>query len=463
MSWLPDPTVLEGLALVGATSGALGCFAFLRRQSLLSDTLAHAALPGVCLAFLITSAKGDAVLLGGALVAGVLGSLLFLAILRGSRLKQDVALGIVLSTFFGVGVVLLSMLQGGVDPAPHTLSDWLAQLFGLRDPAEKPVNLRTWVLQSVNFEGTGRQSGLKHFIFGQAAFLSTEYLWLMRFLGGFVLGGMMLFYKELKLLSFDADYAATLGFRRRVLELIFATLIVAVVMLSLRAVGVVLTVALLVAPAAAARQWTERLGVMIVLACLFGVLSGVGGAFWSRHVEHSPTGPIVVLAATLLLCVSLLVAPGRGLVWNWVRLWQHRRQVRHENLLTDFYRLGERQRDWRVARASSDLAAVRQGPEPPVNRTLRQLAARGLTQSEGVRWRLTEQGLDEAVRVVRNHRLWELYLAKRLELALDHVHRDAEAMEHVLPPEVISELEETLENPELDPHGHPIPRAHAEA
>jgi manganese/zinc/iron transport system permease protein len=429
VSWLPDPTVLEGLAIVGATSGALGCFAFLRRQSLLSDTLAHAALPGVCLAFLFNGAKDNVVLLTGALAAGVAGSLLFLAILRGSRLRQDAALGIVLSSFFGLGILLLSMLQGG-----------------------------GWLLEAVGFEGAGQQSGLKQFIFGQVAFLTNDYLMLMRILSGAVLAALFIFYKELKLVSFDAEYATTLGFRRRLLELLFAALIVAVVMLSLRAVGVVLTVALLVAPAAAARQWTERLGIMILLAMVIGTAAGIGGAFSSLYLG-SAAGPGVVIAATLLLGFSLLIAPRRGLLWNWIRQLRHRARVRRENLLTDFYRLGERQRDWQHTRTAADLAAVRHQQSVAISRTLHDLLQRGLVQAQNGHWLLTDLGLTEAARVVRNHRLWELYLARRLELAADHVHRDAEAMEHALPPDIIAELEETLESPELDPHGNPIPHA----
>jgi manganese/zinc/iron transport system permease protein len=417
---IPDRAVLEGLILIGVTSGALGCFTFLRRQSLLSDTLAHAALPGVCLAFLITGSKSITLLLLGALVAGVLGSLLFLAILRHSKLKQDVALGIVLTTFFAVGVVLLSMLQNSLD---------------------------------------ARQSGLKHFILGHAAYITVDQVLVFRCLAAVVLITLFACYKELKLLSFDAEYASTLGFQRRRLELIFAALIVAAVIISLRGVGVVLTVALLVAPAAAARQWTERLGVMLVLAVLIGAASGVFGAFWSLHVEHSPTGPVVVLVATMILGFSLLFAPQRGVLWSALRLLAHRRKVRCENLLTDFYRLGEKGRNWQRPREVATLAAVRRLPTALVERTLRLLERQGEVQRVEDGWRLTPEGLSEAVRVVRNHRLWELYLARRLELALDHVHRDAEAMEHALPPEVVAELEESLENPELDPHGLPIPRA----
>jgi manganese/zinc/iron transport system permease protein len=423
-SWLPDDSVLFALAIIGATSGALGCFAVLRRQSLLGDTLAHAALPGVCLAYLLTETKTPLVLLMGALATGLLGTLLVLSLLRNSRLKQDAALGLVLSTFFGLGIVLLTFLQNRPDAG---------------------------------------QSGLDHFIYGQAAYLIHEHVVTMLWFGSAVLLVLILLYKEFKLLSFDSEYATTLGFPRRWLEVILSLLIVIGVMISLRAVGVVLTVALLIAPAAAARQWTHRLSTMIFLAMAIGVLSALLGAIWSQNTEQTPTGPAVVLVASALLAVSLLFAPQRGLYWSWLRLRSHRGKVRRENLLTDFYRLGERRGDgqsWTV----EELAAMRRQPQAEARKTLRELEAMGLVapapapEKDAAGWHLTFVGQKEAARVVRNHRLWELYLARRLDLALDHVHRDAEDMEHALPPEVVAELEATFQHPERDPHGHVIPR-----
>jgi manganese/zinc/iron transport system permease protein len=198
------------------------------------------------------------------------------------------------------------------------------------------------------------------------------------------------------------------------------------------------------------------------------VLSALAGAVWSQNAEQTPTGPAVVLVASALLAVSLLVAPQRGLWWSWLRLQAHRRKVRHENLLTDFFRLGERGEDWRSWTAP-ELAAVRRQEPRQVRRTLQELEGMGLVTATGgatpgeSRWHLTFVGHKEAARVVRNHRLWELYLARRLDLALDHVHRDAEDMEHTLPPEVLAELEATFHHPKRDPHGHPIPPAPAQS
>ncbi len=420
--WLPDREVLVGSATIGAVSGALGCFAVLRRQSMLADTLAHAALPGVCLAFLLTGGlKDPLMLLLGAGAAGILGTLLVIGIVRGSRLKQDAALGVVLTTFFGIGIVLLRFIQ------------------------DRPG---------------GNQSGLKHFIYGQVGFITQDQVVLMLIFGSVVLVLVALFYKEFKLLSFDPEYGSTLGYPRRWLDILFAMLLVTTVMISLRAVGVVLTVALLIAPGAAARQWTHRLSRMILLAMLIGVLSSLGGALWSKHSRvNMPAGPAIVLIASGFVIVSLLLAPRRGLLWAWLRMARHRRTVRRENLLTDFYRLGERARDWERPRNPRELAAVRSQAPRPVQRTLGDLRGEGYVEPSDSGWRLTPSGLVEAARVVRNHRLWELYLARRLELAADHVHRDAEEMEHALPPEIVAELEATLDHPDLDPHGLPIPRA----
>jgi manganese/zinc/iron transport system permease protein len=268
---------------------------------------------------------------------------------------------------------------------------------------------------------------------------------------------VILFYKELKLFSFDPDFAGTVGFSRRGLEVLTALLTMAGVMISLRAIGVVLTTALLIVPAAAARQWTGGLGRMIFLAMAFGVVSGLGGAIWSQNADATPAGPAVTLTATSILIVSLALAPRRGMLWAWLRLAAHRRKVRRENLLSDFYRLGEGGKDWDRSRSSEDLAAVRGQPSRAARRTLRLLQTAGKVQRNTDGWRLTPEGLEDAALVVRNHRLWELYLTHRLDLPADHVHRDAEEMEHALSPEMVRDLENLLGDVTRDPHGRVVP------
>jgi manganese/zinc/iron transport system permease protein len=415
--------VLAGAALLGVVGGVLGSFALLRRQSLLGDALAHAALPGVCLGYLIAGAKSPLPLFAGALVAGLVGALFILATVRWSRIKEDSAIGIVLSVFFGVGIVLLTHIQ--------------------KLPA-------------------GNQSGLDKYLFGQAATLVADDVRLAAWLSAAVLAAVALGYKELKLLAFDRGFAASLGMPVRAAEIALTTLLVVAVVVGLRTVGVVLVVATLITPAAAARQWTDRLGWMVALAAAIGAASGAAGALASALVPRLPTGPAIVLAASAVLVVSLLFAPRRGLVWAELRARRVAARIRRENLLKDLYRLGESAGGWERFAPAPLLMGVRGQTARALAGGARPLVQRGLLERAGDALRLTARGRDEAARVVRKHRLWEVYLTRRLELPRDHVHRDAEAMEHALSDEAVADLERVLGWPATDPHGRPIPPAPGE-
>lgn len=279
--------VALGSAVLGVVSGVLGCFAVLRRQGLLGDTLSHAALPGICLAFMVTGSKELLVLLVGAGLTGWLGTLLFLRIVRDTRLDQDAALGIVLSAFFGFGIMLLTFISKG---------------------------------------NNANQAGLDKFLFGQAAALVTRNVLTLAAIGGVALLLVAVFYKEFKLLAFDADFAASLGFATERLSVLLTSLIVMAVVIGLQTVGVVLMVAMLIGPAVAARQWTERLGVMIALAALFGAVAGVCGAVLSVTQSRLPTGPMIILSLTVIVLGSLGFAPARGVVWEWGRRQRRRLQ-----------------------------------------------------------------------------------------------------------------------------------------
>lgn len=412
-------SVLIGASLLGVVGGVMGCYAFLRRQSLLGDALAHAALPGVCLAFLLTQSKNTLVLFSGALGTGLLGALFIVGIVRLSRIKEDAAIGMVLSVFFGVGIVLLTYIQ------------------------KQPY---------------GNQSGLDKFLFGQAATLLPADLWIMGGLGAAVLLTVFLLFKELKLLCFDPDYGRSVGFPIRRLEILLTLLLVVVVVVGLQTVGVILIVATLVMPAAAARQWTSRLSLMLVLAALLGGASGATGAVLSASIPKLPTGPVIVLLASLVLLLSLLVAPGRGILWG---IFNHRRlvaRIEDENLLKDLWVAGERREDFAAPVESAFLRGLRGQNAGRLAKVGRRLARRGLLERDERGSVLTAAGREAAARIVRKHRLWELYLTRQLELASDHVHRDADAMEHTLSEEAVARLDEKLGWPEHDPHGRPIPR-----
>jgi manganese/zinc/iron transport system permease protein len=272
--------VALGAALLGVVSGILGSFAVLRGQGLLGDALAHAALPGICLAFLLTGSRATPLLLLGAALAGWLGTLLLLRIVRDTRIDEDAALGIVLSTFFGLGIVLLTFIARRNDAT---------------------------------------QAGLDRYLFGQAATLRQENVLTMALLGALALALVFLLYKEFKLLTFDPEFAASLGRPTGPLNVLMTSLVVVAVVIGLQTVGVVLMAAMLVGPAVAARQWTDRLGVMLALAALFGALSGVAGALISISQTRLPTGPMVILSLTAIVLLSLALAPAHGLLPDWLR------------------------------------------------------------------------------------------------------------------------------------------------
>ncbi|MGB9737984.1 metal ABC transporter permease [Chloroflexus sp.] len=277
--------VTLGATLLGAISGFLGCFAVLRRQALLGDAMSHAALPGIALAFLLTGQRDPFILLIGAAIAAAVAALWLLAIVRTTPIKDDAALAFVLAVFFGFGLVLLSYLQ--------------------RQP-------------------TTAQAGLKSFLFGQAAALVERDLWAMLALGGPALAFIIIFWPHVKLISFDPDFARSLGLPVRRFEILLTIVMVAAIVIGLQTVGVVLMSAMLVAPAVAARQWTNRLEIMVVLAAGFGGLAAFVGTWLSGLGDGTATGPVIVLTMSVIAIGSLLVAPERGIVWRRWRMVQYR-------------------------------------------------------------------------------------------------------------------------------------------
>ena len=276
-------TVALGSALLGLISGVLGCFAVLRKQSLLGDGVSHAALPGVVMAFILLQSKNTEVLLLGALLSGLLATFIILGIVRYSRIKFDSALALVMSVFFGLGLVLLTYVQ----KIPNS-----------------------------------NQAGLNRFIFGQASTLLQKDIIIMSICGAVLLLLVGLFWKEFKLFSFDSDFAQSLGFSPKYLNLLLSFMIVLAIIIGLQTVGVILMSAMLIAPAVAARQWTKRLWVMVLLSAIFGAVSGVVGTALSSLYAKLPTGPAIVVCVSVFVLVSVWFAPGRGIIH---RLYQRRK------------------------------------------------------------------------------------------------------------------------------------------
>lgn len=348
-------TVSLGALTLGVASGVLGTFAVLRRQSLIGDAVSHAALPGIALAFLLSGSKSPIALLAGAAFTGVAGMLTVTAVTRLTRIKQDSALGLVLSVFFGWGIVLLTMIQ--------------------KMPA-------------------ANKAGLDHFLFGQAASLLREDVLVMAVLTGAALLAVGLLWKELKLISFDPEYAQSLGLPRARLEVGLTALITLAIVVGLQTVGVVLMSAMIIAPAAAARQWTHRLGVMVCLSAAFGALSGVTGALFSSTGARLPTGPLVVLCMTCIAIVSLFFGRARGLIWARIMRQRRGQQIAAHLVLQQLRSLELQHEDSPAARAhATRVVELMVSPRANVRAALERLARRGqVDQIEPGQWALTPAG-----------------------------------------------------------------------
>ncbi|WP_265502171.1 metal ABC transporter permease [Paracoccus beibuensis] len=356
-------TVAMGAALLGISSGVLGCFAVLRKQSLLGDTLSHAALPGICIGFLVAGSRDIGTILAGALVSGAVAALVVLVLTRMSRLKTDAALGIALSVSFAVGVVLLTYIQGG---------------------------------------GNASQGGLDSFLFGQAAAILRSDLWIMGAVTAAALALVTLLWKEFKLVSFDPGFATSLGLPVVALEVTMTIMVALAVVVGLQMVGVVLMTAMIVAPAVAARQWTRSLGAMVVLAALFGIVAGVSGAVISATARGLSTGPLIVLAISVIVLVSLLLAPGRGLVWASLRRRRDRRSLAGRQVLSTLYGLAAEHGNQGYP---TELGALDAFHGTPTRGTMQRLERRGLVApvthepETTPHWELTPAGLSEARRI----------------------------------------------------------------
>jgi len=411
--------VVAGSVLLGGAAGGLGSFVYLQKRSLLGDTLAHAALPGVCLAFLLIGRKEFIALLLGAAATGWLGALAVNYIVTHTKLKLDAALGIVLTSFFGLGIVMLTHIQKS---------------------------------------GSGAQSGLDKFLFGQAAVMSQYDVTVLAVVAVILLVIVLIWFNRFMLISFDPGFASSIGLKVGWLQFILTSMIVMAVTIGLQAVGVVLMAAMLITPAAAARQWTNQLSVMVVLASLFGIVSGLFGAYISFLAPGFPTGPWMVVVVTIIFAISVLFAPKRGVVSRMRRHLQGRRKMTIDHLLKALFKAGQDQKQWQEYYPVSQIRRMWSFTPSELRRGLAKTRSGGLVEKRGDTYCLTERGVHEGARITRLHRLWEVYLSRYLELPHDHVHRDAEDMEHIITPEMERQLEEVLGRPLLDPHSQEIPR-----
>jgi len=291
-------------------------------------------------------------------------------------------------------------------------------------------------------------------------------VWVFGTLSVVLIAVVIAFFKEFSLLSFDPDFAHVIGLPVRWLELALATITVLAVAVGIQAVGVVLMASMLIAPAAAARYWTDNLGIMLLLSAIFGAISGVIGAYISYLAPAMPTGPWVVVSLSMIAFISLLIAPQKGLLARYSLARFNRRKMLEENILKLFFQLGENKgiqngqanQGFFAKRSIVDLQNKRYFKEEILIKGLKRLVSKDLLIKDSNKmWQLTPEGKQMGQRLVRIHRLWEVYLTKYLRVAPDHVHDDAEAIEHIITPELEKTLEQLLNYPDRDPHNSAIP------
>jgi manganese/zinc/iron transport system permease protein len=392
--------VLLGTIVLGIAAGVVGPFAMLRRRSLMADALSHATLPGICIAFMVASAIGVdgrslAILLPGAAISGIIGLLVVHWATRATRLTEDAAIGAVLSVFFGIGVVLLSVIQE---------------------------------------QRSGNQGGLKGLIFGQTATMHASDAVLMGLVAIAVTCVAAVCFKHLALVCFNDEFAATIGVPVRALDLLLMAMVVLITVVGLVAVGMVLVVALLIIPAAAARLWTDRLRRMVLLSALFGGVSALAGTLASSTLDRTPTGPAIVLSAGFIFLVGMVAAPRRGVVAGILRQFGVRVRIHADHALAA------------MLRSVSDPRPVSSVLPPGlvgvvVGATLQR---RSLARIEGGMIALTPEGIAAAELADRRRRLWERYLVSYADIAPSHVDISADAIEHVVDPQIVASLESEL-------------------
>ena len=403
--------------LLGCACGLMGGFLLLRKRSLMGDTLSHATLPGVGLSFMLLVALGGdgkslPILLAGAGITGIIGCATVLFIREQTRIKDDAAMGIVLSVFFGAGVAILGVIQ------------------------KMPE---------------GSAAGLESFIYGKTASIVMSDFQILVFITVCVLTCSLLLFKEFRLLCFDENFAASLGWPVKFLDTLLLALITAVTVAGLQAVGLILIIAFLITPAAAARFWTNQLDRMLILSALIGAASGWIGTSLSAFLPRLPAGAVIVLVAALFFVASMLIGTERGAMIRFLRQSRLEKRMGRQHLLRALYEILEGGRTSEELNIRAVPFRQIRGRRTWSDRQLRDYIRRAYNEElveapdKADSILLTETGLIEAKKVTRNHRLWEMYLIEYADVATSRVDRDADMVEHILGDKMVKRLENKLQ------------------
>jgi len=414
--------VLTG-ALAAGSCALLGAFLVLRKMSLLGDALSHAILPGIAIAFLLSGSRSILPMFLGASVCGLLTTILVEAFHRKWRVQEDASIGIVFTAFFAMGVVLITAFAGQVD------LDQECVLYG--EIAYVPWDI-------LDFDGIS---------------LGPRAVWILGVVSVINLLFVLLFYKELKISSFDPSLAITMGINATAVHYLLMGAVSFTTVASFESVGAILVVAMMIVPGATAYLWSDRLSLVLILSVLFGVFSAPLGYMLAAIWDSSIAGAMVVAAGSFFV-VSLIIAPNQGIV---ARIWQRLMlsvRVAQDHILLDLVRRNEGQEICGVERIDLLKAA---SVNYVARWSLYRLTKIGLVECKGSMCILAQGGRSEALRLLRNHRLWESYLSD-LGIPEDHVHEPADAIEHFIDSSLAAELDANIQV-DTDPQGKKIPRS----
>jgi manganese/zinc/iron transport system permease protein len=411
--------VVVGTSLLGFAGGAIGVLLLLRKRALIGDAIAHATLPGLALAFFVATAlqldgKSLWILLPGAAITGLIGAMTVVAIRTFSPIKEDAAMGIVLSVFFGAGIAMMRIIQQMPD---------------------------------------GYAAGLEGFIFGKTASMRFQDAWLIAVSGATIIGLLILFRRQVELMCFDESLARTQGWPVTFVDIGLMAATTTIVIVGLQAVGMILIIAMLVIPAAAARFWTWRFWPTIATSSFIGCIGAASGAIISTMAPRVPSGAAIVIVLVILFSFSALFGRKNGTVWRWARRYQQRRETDQQHLLRSIYEWlelkGSKPHDFGQTRSESfllnDLEFVRNWSPSRLTRTANRFQRDGLLlQLSQNRWALTATGIQQCVRAIRQHRLLELYFAQIANLSPEAIDRGADYSEHALNDQMLAELERDI-------------------
>lgn len=425
------PTI--GCMLMCLAAGLVGVMVFLRKESLIGEALSHAAYPGIIFGvvasglFSITDPEDSlftVFTLSGALLTAFLGMKMIHFLEEKVKVASDASLCFVLSAFFGVGVTFASEVQ---------------------------------------FSFTSLYKSALGYLYGQAATMTDVHIYIYALLAFFVIFTVFIFFKEFQTLAFDREYAFSMGLPVSKIDYMLFLLILLSVIIGARSVGVVLMSAMLIAPPVAARQWTDKLSLFFVLSGLFGVASGFLGNYFSANLTESvlaqdpasrfslPTGPMIVLVAASFCLISLFFSPRRGLLTRFIRMKRFRHTCLCENILKSMWRINQN-----GPVSLKEIQDYQTISHFYLKFILRHIQTRGWIVKKREKYSLTEDGRQRAAKIVRLHRLWEVYLSY-LGVGMEKIHKNAEEIEHILTPELEKSLIELLRDPKSDPHHQPIP------